>query len=78
MTTLMELPMATEKPKTMSVKLEMDVLETARIVAAFRGQPMTEMLSAILRPVLVKMEQEESAKRYKGRPKKGKTEGGAE
>lgn len=77
MMSLMETPMAAEKPKTMSVKLEMDVLETARIVAAFRGQPMTEMLSAILRPVLVKMEQEESAKRYKPRSKKGTVEGGS-
>jgi len=54
-------------PKTLSVKLEMDVIESARIVAAYRGESMTELLSRILRPVLMKMEEEETAKRSKAR-----------
>lgn len=73
---LMDSVMADEKPKTLSVKLEMDVIESARIVAAYRGETMTEMLSAILRPILIKMEQEEAAKRLKRAPKKGKTDQG--
>ena len=62
---LMERVMADEKPKTLSVKLEMDVIESARIVAAYRNETMTEMLSAILRPILAKMEREEANKRRK-------------
>lgn len=73
-TGLMDTVMADEKPKTLSVKLEMDVIESARIVAAYRGETMTEMLSAILRPILAKMEQEEAAKRQKRAPKKGKAD----
>ena len=57
--------MSTEKPRTLSVKLETDVVEAARIVTAFRDESMTELLSGILRPVLAKMEQEEIAKRVK-------------
>ncbi len=69
---LLEPPMSTEKPKTLSIKLHMDVIESARIVAAFRGVAMTDMLSDILRPVLAEMEREEIAKRAKGRAAKGK------
>lgn len=69
---LMELPMATDKPKTLSVKLEMDVIEAARIVTAYKGESMTELLSGILRPVLAKMEQDEMAKRMKRPARKGK------
>ena len=68
---LMGEQMATEKPKTLSVKLEMDVVESARIVAAYRGETITEMVSQILRPVLARMEQEEAAKRQRPRGKKG-------
>jgi hypothetical protein len=53
-----------EVPKSLSVKLEIDVIESARIVAAYRGETMTEMLSEILRPILAKMEQEAVAKRH--------------
>lgn len=60
-------PMAGEKPRTLSVKLEMDVVEAARIVTAYRDESMTELLSAILRPVLSKMEAEEIAKRMKAK-----------
>lgn len=71
-TALLESPMATEKPKTLSVKLHMDVIEAARIVAAYRGEAMTDMLSHILRPILAEMEREETAKRAKSRGTKGK------
>ena len=49
-TAMLGLPMADEKPKTMSIKLPMDVLESARIVSAFRGGTMTDLLAEILRP----------------------------
>jgi hypothetical protein len=66
-TRMMEPPVASETPrtKTLSVKLEMDVIESARIVTAYRGESMTELLSGILRPILAKMEQGEAAKRAK-------------
>ena len=64
--------MAKARPKTLSIKLHVDVIETARIVAAYRGEPMADMLSAILRPILTKMEKEEVARR--GRTSKGAPE----
>jgi hypothetical protein len=60
----MELTMA-EKPKVQSVKLELDVLADARIVASCRGESITTMLSAILRPIVAKMAKEEMQKRLK-------------
>ena len=60
-TALMEAPMNAEKPKTSSVKLQLDVVESARIVSAYRGETITDMLSDLLRPVLAKMEQEETS-----------------
>lgn len=68
-TALLDSPMAEAKPKTLSTKLHMDVVESARIVAAYRNVQITDLLSDILRPVLVKMEQEEMAKRSKARGK---------
>jgi hypothetical protein len=62
-----ELTMTREKPKTMSIKLPMDVIEAARIVSAYRGGSMTDLLGEILRPALAKMEQEEIVKRTKSR-----------
>ena len=62
-------PMTDDKPKTLAVKLHMDVIETARIVSAYRNEPMAEMLSDLLRPLLAKMEREEVAKRTKGAAK---------
>lgn len=59
------------KPATLPVKLHMDVIESARIVAAFRGEPMQDMLSDILRPILAKMEQDEMSKRMRPRRPKG-------
>ena len=60
-TATLDAPMADEKPKAMSVKMPIDVLESARIVAAFRGTTMTDLMADILRPALAKMEGEEMA-----------------
>jgi hypothetical protein len=64
-------PMADEKPKTLSVKLRMSVIESARIVAAYRNEPIADMLSDILEPILSKMEREEVAKRLDQPKSKG-------
>jgi len=48
-----------------SVKLPADVMASARIVAAYTGEAIAEMLGDILRPILVKREREEAAKREK-------------
>jgi hypothetical protein len=69
-TGLLEYPQHMAKPKTLSVKLHMEVIESARIVAAYRGEQISDMLSEILKPILAKMEQEEIAKRSK--PRKAK------
>lgn len=53
------------------VKLAADTIEAARIVSAFRGETMTDMLSDILRPILARMEREETAKRAKTKKGKG-------
>lgn len=55
-----------DKPKTLSVKLEADVVESARIICALRNETQTELLSGLLRPLLVKIEAEELAKRGRG------------
>ena len=60
-----------DKPATLSVKLHMDVIETARIVAAYRNEAITDLLSDILRPILLGLEQEETAKRARVTGKKG-------
>lgn len=67
-TLLMDAPMTDEKSRSLSVKLHIDVIESARIVSAYRNESMTDMLSNLLRPALARMEQEEMAKRS-GRPK---------
>ncbi len=61
--------MVMERPKveyTLTVKLDRDVVESARIVAAIRNERISDMLSAILRPIVAKMEKAEIAKRTKG------------
>lgn len=68
----LEEPMADDKPKTLSVKLHMDVIESARIVTGYTGDSMTDLLSEILRPILVRMEKSEVAKREKEREKETK------
>ena len=62
-TDLLDPPMATEKPKTIPVKLHSDVVDSARIVSAIRNEPMSDMISDILRPILAKMEHEEMGRR---------------
>lgn len=61
----------TDRPAMESVKLPADVMESARIVAAYTGDPVSEMLGNILRPILAKREREEASKRAKekGAPK---------
>ena len=66
--------MTEERPKPLSVKLHMDVIESARIVAACKNVSMTDMLSDILRPILSGMEREELAKRARS-TKPSKPEG---
>jgi len=61
--------MAKHKGGTLSVRLRAETVETARIVSAYRGEIMTDMLSDILQPILTRMESQEVAKRAKGNPK---------
>lgn len=56
----------TDKPGLVSVKLPADVMDSARIVAAYTGETIAEMLGDMLRPLLAKREREEAAKRAKG------------
>jgi hypothetical protein len=65
-------PMTDKKPKTLSVKLRIQAIETARIVAAYRNETLTDLISDIVEPILARMEKEEVAKRNK--PSKGKGE----
>ena len=71
-------PMADEKAKTLSVKLHLDVIESARIVAAVQGVSMTDLLSDMLRPAIFDMERNALAKRSAATspksPKKPKVE----
>lgn len=53
------------KIENLSVKMPVDVLDTARVVAALRGETITDVLANILRPALAKLEREELAKRAK-------------
>ena len=54
-----------DKPDLVSVKLPSDVMDSARIVAAYTGETIAEMLGDMLRPLLAKREKEETAKRAK-------------
>lgn len=58
----LEEPMTDDKPKTLSVKLRYRAVELARIVAAYRNEQITEMLSDILEPVLEEMHAKEIAR----------------
>jgi hypothetical protein len=69
---LVEAPrMARKKMDTVQVRLTTDVADSARIVAAFRGEQMSDFLSDLLRPILRKMEDDEMDKRAAGRPGPG-------
>ena len=52
-------------PDTQSVKLKLDVIQSARIVASCRGVSITDLLSDMIRPIVSKMEREEMQKRLK-------------
>ena len=62
---LLDEPMADKKPATLSVKLRMSVIESARVVAALRGVTMTDLISDMIESDLKRMEQEEIDKRAK-------------
>lgn len=51
--------------KVAATKLRADVMESARIVAAYRGVQIQDLLSEILRPALARMEREEVERRLK-------------
>jgi hypothetical protein len=74
-TATLELPMADEKPKAMSIKLPMDVIESARIVSAYTGETMADLLANILRPILAEMEREQIARRTQAQAPKRKGTG---
>jgi hypothetical protein len=69
---LLDAPMAEKKPSTLSVKLRMSVIKSARVVAALRGITITDLISDMVEDDLKRMEQEEINKRAKS-PKKGST-----
>ena len=50
-------------PALLSIKLHADVVESARIVAAYRGQTMADVIGDLVRPLLKKLERDEHAKR---------------
>jgi hypothetical protein len=54
-------PMA-DKARIVPAKLHADVMETARIVAAYKGVQIQDLLSDILRPILRRMHREEVEK----------------
>jgi hypothetical protein len=58
------------EPKGLPVRLDMDVIRSARIISAIRNQPMSDMLSEILRPILETMEQEAMSERMKELPQR--------
>lgn len=62
---LLDEPMADKKPTTLSVKLRMGVIESARVVAALRGVTITDLISDMVEDDLKRMEQEEIEKRAK-------------
>ncbi len=66
-TMTLEQPVPDQKqtPDVQSVKLKMDVIQSARIVSSCLGVTITDLLSDILRPIVVKMEREEMQKRLK-------------
>lgn len=55
------------KPTLEPVRLPADIMKSARIVAAHRGEAVAYMLGDILRPVLAAMEDELGARRARER-----------
>jgi hypothetical protein len=68
--------MATKK--RLSVKLDEDVIASARLISALTGEEQQALLGRILRPVLQKMEEEALAKRVKAGPQSVKRPKGSE
>jgi hypothetical protein len=60
-------PMAKPKPRSLSVKLDADVVESARVAAALRGELISDMLSGLLRPAVARLEEEALDKRTRSR-----------
>lgn len=56
-------PKPTNQAATISVRLAADIVEMARIVAVLRHENLGEMISGLLRPILVEAEKQEIAKR---------------
>jgi hypothetical protein len=72
------LDMPDEKPKalkTVSIKMPVDVVESARVVSALRGVSMTDMLGDFLRPHLAQWEDEEIQKRAASKTAAAKRKG---
>jgi hypothetical protein len=59
-------------PATLSVKLHMDVVKSARIIVAERGGTLTDLLSNMLRPQLFDIEREVLAERSRKLGRKSK------
>ena len=53
---MLKLPVVDERAKAMSIKLPMDAIESARIVSAYRGRTMTDLMGDMLRPALAESE----------------------
>jgi hypothetical protein len=64
-TEVVDIDMADDKTKTVSVKLATDVVRLARIVASYEGEHMTTMLSDMIRPLLAKRHADAMAKEAK-------------
>lgn len=69
---LLDAPMAKTKSSTLSVKLRMSVIESARVVAALRGVTITDLISDMVEDDLKRIEQEEIDKRAKSSRKGAK------
>ena len=52
MSTLLDAPAVTTKRNDVSVKIDADVVNDARIVASFNGMTLAEYLSETLRPIV--------------------------
>jgi hypothetical protein len=71
---------ATASPgmKTLSVKLDEDVVASARIISAATGEPINTLLSRLLRPALQELEEKALQDRERERKSKAKRPGDKE
>jgi hypothetical protein len=56
-------PLLMAKADRLSIKLDADLVQSARLIAALTGEDQQDLLARILRPILTRMEAEELAKR---------------